>query len=72
MVLSFLKRGQKAKIVKINHPILRMEAVRFGIHVGQWIECYEVIPAGPIIIKKQNIEIAVGRKLANAIEVSSL
>lgn len=69
MKLSLLKRGQKGKIVTIDHPTLRIEALRFGIGIGQSIECCEVIPAGPIIIRKGHQEIAVGRELANAITV---
>ncbi|OIJ18918.1 ferrous iron transport protein A [Anaerobacillus alkalidiazotrophicus] len=70
MLLSLLKRGQKGIVSKIDHPTLRIEALRFGIGVGQSIECCEVIPAGPIIIRKGNQEIAIGRELANVITIS--
>lgn len=70
MLLSLLKRGQKGRITNIDNPSLRIEALRFGIGIGQSIECCEVIPAGPVIIRKGNQEIAIGRELANCITVS--
>ncbi len=72
MQLSMMKRGQKGRILNIDHSTLRIEALRFGIGIGQSIECYEIIPAGPVIIRKGNQEIAIGRELANAITVTTL
>jgi Fe2+ transport system protein FeoA len=72
MLLSFLKRGEKGIITDIAHPTLRIEALRFGICIGQSIECCEVIPSGPVIVKKGNQEIAIGRQLANYITIKNL
>lgn len=69
MTLISLKRGQKALVTGIDHPNLKIEALRFGIGVGQVLECVEMMPFGPIIVKKRNMEIAIGRELANVIQI---
>lgn len=69
MKLTSLRRGQRARILGIDHAGLRVEALRFGIGAGQCVECVEVIPSGPMIIRKRNQEIAIGRELAEAIRV---
>lgn len=69
MTLLSLKRGQKARVKGINHPQLRIEALRFGIGVGQLLEIVEVIPLGPVVVKKRNVEIAIGRELAGVIQI---
>ncbi|WP_025028596.1 FeoA family protein [Caldalkalibacillus mannanilyticus] len=72
MTLSLLKRGQKGRIADILHSSLKIDALRFGITVGQTIECIEVVPAGPVVIRKNHQEIAIGRDLANVIHIDLL
>lgn len=69
MTLSQLKRGQKAQIVSIPDAEVRAQAIRFGISIGAEVQCAEKVWAGPIVISRGNQEIAVGRKLAERIEV---
>lgn len=69
MTLAQAKRGQRIEIVAIPDPTVRAQAIRFGISAGERVECAEKLPAGPVIIAKGRQEIAVGRRLAESIEV---
>ncbi len=71
MTLDMAKKGQKVKIVDILDAHVKAQAIRFGILEGETIVCTEVIPAGPVIIRKNTQEIALGRGLAKQIAVTS-
>jgi len=69
MTLDMAKRGQILKIVNIPDATVRAQAIRFGISEGEVVMCSEVIPSGPVILRKNNQEIALGRGLARQITV---
>lgn len=69
MTLDKVKRGQMCRIVSIPDANVRAQAIRFGIAEGEVIACDEIIPAGPIILRKRHQQIALGRKLACSIIV---
>jgi len=69
MKLSQLKRGQRARITAIPDADVRAQAIRFGIAVGAEVECAEKVWAGPVVVSRGRQEIAIGRKLAERIEV---
>ncbi|BBB91010.1 MAG TPA: ferrous iron transport protein A [Methylomusa anaerophila] len=69
MKLAEAKRGQRLYIAAIPNPTVRAQAIRFGIAEGAEVECYEKLPAGPVVVCKGKQEIAIGRKLAENIEV---
>lgn len=69
MTLAQIKRGSKVTIESIPNEVIRAQAIRFGIAEGAEVECVEKIPAGPVIIRKRFQEIAIGRKLAESIQV---
>jgi len=69
MRLDRCRRGQNVKISLINNSDVRAQAIRFGIAEGEVVRCQEVLPAGPVVIRKNNQEIAIGRGLARQIEV---
>jgi len=69
MTLDRVKRGQILKIARIPDAAVRAQAIRFGISEGEVVMCSEVIPAGPVILRKNNQEIALGRGLARQITV---
>ena len=71
MTLAEVKKGQTVKILNIPDEQIRSQAIRLGIGQGSLVTCQEIIPAGPIIIKKNRQEIAVGRGLAQAITVET-
>jgi len=72
MVLTDVKRGQTFKILSIPNDIIRAQAIRFGIAEGTVVSCEQLIPAGPVIIRKNKQEIAVGYALAREILVEKV
>lgn len=69
MTLDKVKRGQSFTIIQIPSESVRSQAIRFGIATGEYVTCEEVIPAGPIVIRKNRQLIALGRNLAQEIKV---
>jgi len=69
MKLDSCRRGQCVKIRLIGDSDVRAQAIRFGISEGEIVCCEQVVPAGPVVIRKNNQEIAIGRGLARQIEV---
>ena len=69
MTLDKLKKGQTCRIVSIDNMDVRTQAIRFGIAEGELVSCAEIVPAGPVIIRKNRQEIAFGRSLAKKINV---
>ncbi len=70
MTLSEGKDGQWLTVEKTISDDITYQALRFGIGEGSRIQVQKNIPGGPIIISKNQLEIAIGRQLANFIEVS--
>jgi Fe2+ transport system protein FeoA len=70
MTLDRVKKGQHVKILSIPDKMIRAQAIRFGIAEGAIVLCEEVVPAGPIVLRKNKQEIAVGRGLANKISIA--
>ncbi len=69
MTLAEVKRGDRFNIKDIPDAMVRAQAMRFGISEGANLICGEKIPGGPIIIKRNFQEIAVGRGLAKQITI---
>lgn len=69
MTLSEVPRGQKARIDRISDPMARLQAIRFGIVEGTIVTCTESISRGPVVIEQNGQELAIGRRLADRIEV---
>ncbi|MGM0501709.1 MAG: FeoA family protein [Bacillota bacterium] len=69
MTLADVKRGEKFQISNIKDKKIRAQALRFGISEGANVSCAEKIPGGPVIVKRNLQEIAVGRRLAKNIKV---
>ena len=57
------------EIIAINQESLSCDAMRFGIEPGEFVQIINKLPGGPIIIQKNQQQIAIGRELAKAIEV---
>jgi len=69
MTLSDGKDGQWLIVTATLGEEITYQALRFGIGEGSRIQVQKNIPGGPIIISKNNLEIAIGRQLANSIAV---
>jgi Fe2+ transport system protein FeoA len=70
LTLSDGKDGQWLVVERTLNDEITYQALRFGIGEGSRIQVQKNIPGGPIIISKNQLEIAIGRQLANFIEVS--
>lgn len=70
MTLDRIKRGQTFRICSIPNEKIRAQAIRFGIAAGEILVCEEVVPAGPIVVRKNRQQIALGRELAKEIDIS--
>lgn len=69
MYLNNCRRGQTVKIIAIADSMVRAQAIRFGIAEGEIVRCEQIVPAGPVVLRKNNQEIALGRGLASRISV---
>lgn len=72
MTLDKVKRGNKVRIKKIANKDLKTQAIRIGIYEGAVFMCSEKLPGGPIILQNRMQEVAVGRGLAEDIEVEGI
>jgi len=70
MTLDRVKKGQSVKVLSISDGLMRVQAMRFGFAEGAVINCEEVIPAGPVVIRHRGQQVALGRQLAGKINVT--
>lgn len=71
MKLAEIKKGQSVRITQIPDEQARSQAIRLGIGEGSIVSCAEIIPAGPVVVRRNRQEIAVGRGLAAIISVEA-
>jgi len=69
MTLADIKRGKDFKIKNIPDDMIRIQTLRMGISEGSKLNCNEKIPGGPVIVKHNYQEIAIGRRLAEDIQI---
>jgi ferrous iron transport protein A len=69
VTLAKATSGEMVKIHSIPRGLIYTQFVRFGIGEGERVLCVERLPGGPIVLKKNRQEIAVGHKLAEQISV---
>jgi len=70
MTLDKIKKGQEVIIKKIKKSDGKRFAYRFGLNEGCKVKCIGKINNGPIIIRKNNQEIAIGNNIAKEIEIA--
>jgi Fe2+ transport system protein FeoA len=70
--LDCVRKGERIEIVSVNDKQARVQALRFGMAEGAFVECVTKIPAGPLVLMSGRQEIAVGRALAKRISVRRL
>ncbi len=71
MTLDMVRRGDSVRILKIDDPQVRVQAIRFGIGEGADVRCAENLPAGPVVLRRGRQEIALGRSIARSISVEA-
>ncbi|MEW6428873.1 MAG: ferrous iron transport protein A [Thermodesulfobacteriota bacterium] len=69
MCLTDVKRGETVTIISIDDDQVRTQFIRFGIGEGSSVRCLEKIPFGPFMLRHNRQEIAVGREVAEKIQV---
>jgi Fe2+ transport system protein FeoA len=69
MKLTEAKDGQTLEVLEVEGQAASMQALRFGIDAGSKITVQKNISGGPVIISKNQLEIAIGREIALAISV---
>ena len=72
MTLVDAKEGDRLRVVNCMSEEVCMQALRFGINEGSQICLKKKIPGGPVIVTKNQLEIAIGRQLAASIEVEAV
>jgi Fe2+ transport system protein FeoA len=70
--LAEAKEGQSLTVTNITNEEITWQALRFGLEPGSQIRIEKNIPGGPVIVSKNQLEIAIGRKIAEAIKVEPL
>jgi len=67
-----VSRGNKVRITKINNKDIKTQAIRIGIYEGADFLCSERLAGGPVILQNRMQEVAIGRRLAEGIEVERI
>lgn len=69
MCLDQIRAGEEVIIKEIPDDQAKTQFIRFGIGEGSTVTCHSKIPFGPVVLKKNRQEIAIGRELARTITV---
>lgn len=69
MNLESAPKKQLLEVISISQEKLSEDAMRFGIEAGECVQIVNKLPGGPIVIQRNQQQIAIGRELAKAIEV---
>ena len=70
MKLTEARDGQCLEVIAVEGTAASLQALRFGIDAGSKITVQKNIAGGPVIISKNQLEIAIGREIALAISVT--
>ncbi len=68
--LDRVKCGKLCRIKSLPPGMVKDQTIRFGLTEGKEVFCQAVIPAGPVVLKVDRQEIALGRNLAKQIGVA--
>lgn len=70
MTLLEAKEGDWLIVTGVSGDDIAMQAIRFGIDEGSRIRLTNKLPGGPVVVAKNQLEIALGRQLAHSIHVA--
>lgn len=70
--LDTVKTGQAVTIAAIADDDVAIQALRMGLSIGEQVVCLAKIPAGPIVIERSGMELALGKDICQKIEVTVL
>lgn len=69
MTLTEMKQAAGVRVLQIPEGLLGAQLMRLGISEGSELTCALKIPTGPIVVRRGDVEIALGRKIASKIQV---
>jgi ferrous iron transport protein A len=64
-----MKQAAGVRVLQIPEGLLGAQLMRLGISEGSELTCALKIPTGPIVVRRGDVEIALGRKIASKIQV---
>lgn len=67
MRLAEAKSGARVVVTAIESEEVQLQALRFGIEAGSHVVIETNIPGGPVVVRRNQQEIAIGRSLAQSI-----
>lgn len=70
--LDTVSIGQQVTIRRFMDTEMSLLAMRFGLNEGVVVELCAKPPGGPLVLRKGSLEVALGRKLCQKIEVSMI
>jgi Fe2+ transport system protein FeoA len=70
VTLDRVKSGKSCLIKSLPSGVVKDQTIRFGLTEGKEVFCQAVIPAGPVVLKVDRQEIALGRNLAKQIGIA--
>ncbi|NLW46838.1 MAG: ferrous iron transport protein A [Firmicutes bacterium] len=70
LTLDRVKSGKYCRIKSLPSGVIMDQTIRFGLTEGKEVFCQAVIPAGPVVLKVDRQEIALGRNLAKQIGIA--
>ncbi len=70
LTLTEANRGDTIQVIRIPEGLVRAQLLRLGIWEGSKLTCALKVPAGPMVVRQDDIEIALGRNIASEIQVS--
>lgn len=72
MTLDRARPGAQLRIEHIADAYFRMQALRMGLGEGEIVSCADVVPGGPVLVRRHSQTVAVGRGLAKTISIATL
>jgi Fe2+ transport system protein FeoA len=72
MTLGEAREGRKFLIMHTADSAIEMQTTRFGIGKGSLVAIEKNIPGGPVIISRNQMELAIGRDIASQIMVEEI
>lgn len=72
VTLDQMRAGDWLCVVRISDPVTATNAMRLGIAAGEHLQVASKVPGGPIVIRRDGLEVALGRDLCREIVVESV
>lgn len=69
MTLDQATKGDTLKVVSVPSGQTGAQLLRLGIGKGSLVKCVLKLPGGPVVVRRGNMEIALGRKTAANVTV---